>query len=78
MSTFDDVFVAAEGLLPSDRIRLVHALWETIPPDEWPTPNPEWIAEAERRSVELDAGRMTASPWSEVRERARRGAGMDE
>jgi putative addiction module component (TIGR02574 family) len=78
MSTFDDVFVAAEGLLPSDRVRLVHALWETIPPDEWPTPSPEWIAEAERRSAELDAGRMTASPWTEVRARARKGAGMDE
>lgn len=77
MRTFDDVYGAAEALTPTDRIRLVHALWETIPPDQWPAPSAEWIVEAERRSAELDAGRMTASPWTEVRERARRKAGLD-
>lgn len=78
MATFDDVFVAAEGLTPADRVRLVHALWDTIPPDEWPAPSPKWVAEAQRRSAEYDAGRMTASPWPEVRQRARRKAGLDE
>ena len=77
MPTFDDVFGAAEALTPFDRIRLVHALWDTIPPDQWPLPSQEWIAEAERRSAEFDAGRMTASIWPEVRERARRKAGLD-
>ena len=77
MPTFDDVFGAAESLAPLDRIRLVHALWDTIPPDEWPAPSAEWMAEVTRRSAELDAGRMTASTWTEVRERARRKAGLD-
>jgi putative addiction module component (TIGR02574 family) len=77
MPTFDDVFGAAEALTPSDRIRLVQALWDTIPLDQWPVPSGEWIAEAQQRSAELDAGRMTASPWSEVRDRARHKAGLD-
>jgi len=77
MPTFEDVFGAAEALTATDRVRLVHALWDTIPTDQWPAPTAEWIAETERRSAEFDAGRMTASPWTDVRERARRKAGMD-
>jgi putative addiction module component (TIGR02574 family) len=78
MSTFDDVLGAAQDLPSVDRIRLVQALWETVPPAEWPTPAEEWIEEARRRSAEFDAGRMTASPWPDVRARARRKAGLDE
>lgn len=77
MPTFDDVFGAAESLAPTDRIRLVHALWQTIPPAEWPRPNAEWMVEVQRRSDELDAGQMTVSTWEEVRQRARREAGLD-
>ncbi|NQU24031.1 MAG: addiction module protein [Candidatus Nealsonbacteria bacterium] len=77
MSTFDDVLGAAQGLPPAERIRLADALIETVPPDEWPAPSDEWIAEARRRSAEYDAGRMATSPWPEVRKRARREAGLD-
>jgi putative addiction module component (TIGR02574 family) len=76
MITFNDVLVAAQYLTPSDRIRLVQALWETVPPEEWPPPRQEWIDEAQRRSGEYDAGHLTAVPWSEVRASARRAAGM--
>jgi putative addiction module component (TIGR02574 family) len=80
MSTmsFDDVFGAAQGLPVPDRVRLMDALWDTLPPDQWPGPSEEWIAEAQRRSIELDAGRMPTSPWSEVKARARRRAGLDD
>jgi putative addiction module component (TIGR02574 family) len=78
MNTYDDVLGAAQGLPPPDRIRLIHALWDTVPPEEWPKPSEAWIEEAARRSGEFDAGRMTASPWPEVRARARRKAGLDE
>ena len=77
MPTFDDVLGAAQGLPPADRIRLADALIETVPPEEWPGPSDEWIAEARRRSAEYDTGRMQASPWTEVRQRARREAGLD-
>jgi len=78
MNAYDDVFVAAQGLPPSDRIRLIHALWDAVPPDEWPLPSEEWIAEVQRRSAEYDAGRIEASPWPEVRASARRNASLSE
>ena len=78
MKVFDEVLDAARTLAASDRLRLIDALWESFPPDEWPAPSEEWIGECQRRSDEYDAGRMPASPWSEVRTRARRKAGLDD
>ncbi len=78
MDTFDDVLGAAEALAPTDRIRLIHALWETVPPEQWPAPDQAWIDEAKRRSAEYDAGRMSSAAWPEVRARARREAGLNE
>jgi putative addiction module component (TIGR02574 family) len=77
MATFDDIFGAAQNLPASDRVRLIDALWESMEPGEWPSPSDEWIAEVQRRSGEYDAGNMPASPWPEVRQRARRKAGLD-
>ena len=77
MPTFHDVLDAAKTLTPTDRIRLVDALWEDVPPAEWPLPTEEWIAEAQRRSAAFDQGRMSATPWTEVRARARQKAGLD-
>jgi putative addiction module component (TIGR02574 family) len=78
MHIYDEVVKAAQRLSPSERIRLVQALWETVSPEEWRPPNQEWIDEARRRSVDYDAGRLTAAPWPEVRARARRKARLDE
>ena len=78
MTRFDDVLGAAEALTPSERIRLIDALWHTVPPEQWPSPSDRWIGEAQRRSSEYDAGSMPASPWPEGRDRARRKAGLDE
>jgi putative addiction module component (TIGR02574 family) len=77
MSTFDEVLHSAQDLPPAERIRLIDALWDTVSPDDWQRPSGEWLAEAERRSAEYDEGRMAASPWPEVQERARRKAGLD-
>ncbi|NQT38511.1 MAG: addiction module protein [Planctomycetes bacterium] len=77
MTAFDDVLGAAWNLRPDERVRLIDALIESVPPDEWPPPSEQWIAEARRRSAEYDAGRMPSSPWPEVRQRARRKAGLD-
>lgn len=78
MTTIQQILDAAQSLPSSERAQLIHALWETIDPADWPPPGDEWIAEAQRRSEALDAGEMTASPWSEVRQCARRKAGLDE
>jgi putative addiction module component (TIGR02574 family) len=77
MATFNDVFDAAQALPPTDRLRLIDALCDNFPPSEWPPPSDEWIAESQRRSAAYDAGEMSASPWPEVRTRARKKAGLD-
>ena len=77
MATFDDVLATAQNLPASDRVRLMDALWESMEPTDWPAPSDEWVAEAQRRSAEYDAGKMSASRWPEVRQRARRKAGLD-
>jgi putative addiction module component (TIGR02574 family) len=78
MPTFQDVLDAARALTATDRIRLVDAIWEDVPPADWPPPSDEWLAEVQRRSAEYDAGRMSAAPWSEVQARARMKAGLDD
>jgi hypothetical protein len=55
---------------------LIEALWDTVAPNDWVPPDPEWV-KAQRRSEELDAGRMTITSWPEVRDRACRKAGLD-
>ena len=77
MPTFDDVLSAARTLNTTERIRLAHAIWDDVPPADWPLPDAEWIAEAQRRSAEYDEGRMSAATWPEVQARARRKAGFD-
>ena len=78
MPTLDDVLDAARALTPTDRMRLVDALWDDVSPSEWPLPSEEWIAEAQRRSADYDEGRMSAATWAEVQARARHQAGLDE
>jgi putative addiction module component (TIGR02574 family) len=78
MPTFQDILDAARGLSPTERVLLAEALWEDLPPADWPMPTKEWIAEAQRRSSEYDEGRMSAATWPEVQERARRNAGLNE
>jgi putative addiction module component (TIGR02574 family) len=78
MATVQEILDAAQTLPSPERARLIHALWQSVSPDDWTPPSDEWIAEAQRRSEAYDAGQMTASPWSEVRQRARRQAGLDD
>ena len=78
MSNFDEILGAARLLTATEQLRLVEALRDSASPDEWPVPSSEWIAEAQRRSTAYDEGRMPASTWSEVRERTRKKAGLDE
>ena len=77
MSTMQEILDAAQALPSAERARLIHALWETVSPLDWAPPDDDWVAEAQRRSDAYDAGEMTASPWPEVRARARRQAGLD-
>ena len=76
MQTFQDVLNAARTLPPAERLRLIEMLWEDVEPADWPAPSAEWIAKAQRRSDEYDRGATTATSWQEVRDQARRKAGL--
>jgi len=78
MSTVQEILDAAQDLPSADRAQLIHALWKTVSPDDWAPPTDDWIAEVERRSAAYDTGEMTAASWSEVRQRTRRKAGLDD
>ncbi len=78
MSTVEEILDAAQALPSAERAQLIHALWATVSPDDWAPPSEQWLDEARKRSAAYDAGQMTASPWPEVRQRARRKAGLDE
>jgi len=77
MTTMQEVLDAAQALPDEERAQLLDALWQSVSPQDWPLPSAEWVAEAQRRSAEIDAGRMTTSSWEDVRERARRKTGLD-
>lgn len=78
MTTILEIFDAAQALASAERAQLIHALWETVEPEDWSPPSDDWLAEIQRRSEAYDAGQMSASPFSEVRKRARRKAGLDD
>jgi putative addiction module component (TIGR02574 family) len=77
MTRLNEILIAAQSLPTTERAQLIAALWDNVPPHEWVPPNDEWIAEANRRSGLLDSGEMSGSSWSDVRQRARRKAGLD-
>jgi hypothetical protein len=78
MSSIDDILAAARALPTEDRVRLIPLLWDQISPDEWSMPSSAWIAEANRRSDLIDLGDMETDDWANVRDRARRQAGLSE
>jgi hypothetical protein len=57
MSTVQQLLHAAQELSAAERAQLLHALWESTSPDDWQPPSEDWIAEAQRRSEALDAGK---------------------
>ena len=70
MSDYTSVLSAAQSLPAPDRLRLIDALWETVPPDVEAPFSDEWTREIERRVAELDAGRARTIPWSQIRDEA--------
>ena len=74
MNDFDSVLAAAQRLPQDDRLRLIDALWDSVPPDSEALFSEEWANEIERRVAEVDAGASTV-PWTEVRDAALRRIG---
>ena len=70
MNDFTSVLSAAPQLPKADRLRLIDALWESVPPDAEAPFSEEWAREIERRVAELDAGTAKTVPWSQIRDEA--------
>ena len=70
MSDFSSVLNAAQKLPEQDRLRLIDALWDSVPPESEAAFSEEWIAEIQRRVAELDAGTAKTIPWSQIRDEA--------
>jgi putative addiction module component (TIGR02574 family) len=69
MTTFDSVLCAAEGLSVPDRLRLLAALWDTVPEvADFPL-HDDWATELQRRVSAIRSGAVT-TPWPEVRDAA--------
>lgn len=69
-SNYDAVLSAANQLPPSERMRLINALWETVPPDADLPLSDEWLAEIESRLEAVDSGAEPTVPWTQVRDEA--------
>lgn len=71
--TIQKVLESAQALPSSAQVELIEALIAGLD-EENPEPLDEgWLAEIQRRSEEYDSGRVQPIPWSEVRDRVKRG-----
>ena len=77
MTSLTEILNAARTLPSGERAQLIAALWDNVLPADWVPPDNQWVAEANRRSDAYESGEMTGATWAEVRERARRKAGLD-
>lgn len=70
MADFNSVLNQARQLSAEDRLRLIDALWELVPPEADLPLHEDWARKLERRVADLEAGTSTTVPWTEVRDEA--------
>lgn len=70
MTSFDTVLDAAQNLPTDDRLRLIEALWNSVPPDVDVPLHADWEQELERRVAEIESGATPSVPWSTIRDEA--------
>lgn len=70
--TVEQVAQAALALPEDERLELIEVLLDSHNSASELPLDPAWLPEIERRSGEIEAGTVSLSPWSVVRERARR------
>ncbi len=70
MSDFNSVLSAVQQLSEKDRLRLIDAPWESVPPDSESPFSDRWAREIERRVAEPDAGIAKTVPWSQIHDEA--------
>ena len=70
MVDFNSVLSEAQQLSIEDRLRLIDALWDMVPPDADIPLHEDWAAELERRVAAIEAGSTTMVPWTTIRKEA--------
>jgi putative addiction module component (TIGR02574 family) len=70
MSTYELVLSAATQLPERDRVRLIEALWDTVPDDAEVPLSGEWLAEIDRRVDQMERGEGPTYSWPEARDAA--------
>ncbi|MDB5391855.1 MAG: addiction module component, family [Planctomycetaceae bacterium] len=66
MMDFDSVLSDANQLSTSERMRLINALWDTVPEDAELPLSAEWEAELERRVTAIEQGTATTTSWDVI------------
>ena len=70
MTDFNSVFDAASQLPTEDRLRLIEALWQTVPAEDDLPLHSDWAAELERRVAQIESGSAQTIGWSTIRDEA--------
>jgi putative addiction module component (TIGR02574 family) len=71
MSSPDEIFHAVQSLAPDERWQLITRLWDALPPEDWPKPPDEDLAEVHRRFAEYEAGEVESISWEDARKQIR-------
>jgi putative addiction module component (TIGR02574 family) len=70
MNTFQSVLDAAAQLPTDDRLRLIEALWDSVPADAEIPLHHEWEQELSRRVAAIENGTAKTIPCSTIRDEA--------
>lgn len=70
--TLDQIIRHCEALTVAERINLVQALWDAIPPDDRPPPLTDDQRQVfARRMAELDANPENVLTWDQIKARVK-------
>ena len=70
MANFHSVLSEARQLSAEDRLRLIDALWDSVPRELDLPLHEDWAPELQRRVAALEAGTATTVPWTTIRDEA--------
>ena len=70
MSTFDSILGEAVQLPTEDRLRLIEALWDSVPPEVDLPIHADWEQELTERVAKIENGTPNTVAWAMIRQEA--------
>jgi putative addiction module component (TIGR02574 family) len=70
MQSFESILGAAEQLPIADQLRLIEAIWNSVPPEVEIPLHPDWVLELTERVARLENGTAKTIPWETIRQEA--------